>query len=270
MKLNGRKIFLITVLAICVIAINLAVYFQITQKPKDKGEDDAVNIDTIMLTENFNNIFDNQLNLQNNEINVNKVDFNKEVVYTSYANNKAEGNTSEFNVNIPCLNIQNEVAQTINNEINSIFYQKAEDILRSGEQNTNYNVNYKAYINDNILSLIIKATLKEGNNPQRVIIKTYNYNLSSNSNLGIREILEYRKISTGYAQSKIKEAIQLASEEATRYKELGYNMYLRNVNNEMYLLENTSVYFIGEGKAVYILYPYGNSNYTSELDIVVI
>ena len=60
MKLNGRKIFLITVLAICVIAINLAVYFQITQKPKDKGEDDAVNIDTIMLTENFNNIFDNQ------------------------------------------------------------------------------------------------------------------------------------------------------------------------------------------------------------------
>ena len=38
----------------------------------------------------------------------------------------------------------------------------------------------------------------------------------------------------------------------------------------MYKLNNTNVYFIGEDKALYIIYPYGNTNYTSELDLLVL
>ena len=71
-------------------------------------------------------------------------------------------------------------------------------------------------------------------------------------------------------QSKIIETIKLASNNANIYKELGYNKYLRNVNDSMYKIENTKVYFLGENKALYIIYPYGNSNYTSELDLLVI
>ena len=41
------------------------------------------------------------------------------------------------------------------------------------------------------------------------------------------------------------------------------------VNNCFKQLENTKVYFLGEGKALYVLYPYGNSNYTTELDLVI-
>lgn len=269
MNFNARKIFIISVLAICIIAINLAVYFQITNKPK-KEEKDEIIIDTALLTENFNNIFDNKIDYQNNNNIIEKEDIQKELIYTSYANQDILENSYDFNINIPYLNINSDTAKKINQEINSLFYEKAINILADTSQKTIYNVKYKSYVNDNILSLIISATLKEGNNAQRVIIKTYNYNLSSDSELGIKEILQYRNVSETYAQNKINETIKNASENVNKYIELGYNKYLRNINDSIYKLENATVYFIGENKALYIIYPYGNSHYTSEIDLLVI
>ena len=52
--------------------------------------------------------------------------------------------------------------------------------------------------------------------------------------------------------------------------ELGYSKYIRNINDDIYKVENTSTFFIGENKALYIIYPYGNSNYTTEFDLLVI
>jgi len=269
MNLNTRKIFIIIVLVISVIAISLVVYFQITQKPIEDGNEEKVIIDASMLTENFNNIFDNQINYQNNDINIQKEDYTKELVYTSYINQEKVDETYELNVNIPYININTEVIKSINDEINSLFYNTAISILGETNNNTIYDVKYKAYINDNILSLVIRSTLKEGENDQRVIIKTYNYNLSSDSELSINEVLQYRKISKEYAQNKIKETIKIASENRNIYNELRYSKYLRNINDNMYKLENTIVYFIGENKAIYIIYPYGNLNYTSEIDLLV-
>ena len=122
---------------------------------------------------------------------------------------------------------------------------------------------YKAYVNDNILSLIIRGTLKEGKgDKQRTIMKTYNYNLSSDSKLSINEMLQYRKISVEYAQNRVNETIKVSNKIE--------NKYVRNINNNMYKLENTIVYFLGENKAIYIIYPYGNLSYTSETDLLVI
>ena len=270
MKFNARKIFVISVLAICVIAINLAVYFQITKKTAEEEQEEKIIIDTAMLTENFNNIFDNQINYQDNNVTSGKIDNTKELIYTIYANGEKSENSYDLNINIPYLNQNSESAQRINEEINNLFYKKVESILSKTDKYTIYNVKYKAYVNDNILSLVISSTLKEGNNPQREIMKTYNYNLSSNNELDIEQILEYRKVSSEYVQSKINEIIKFASENANKYKELGYNKYLRNVNDDMYKVENTSVYFLGENKALYIIYPYGNLNYTSEIDLLVI
>lgn len=269
MKFDIRKIFVISVLAICIIAINLAVYFQITEKPNTVEEETAI-IDTALLTENFNNIFDNQISYQNNQINIRKEDNLKELIYTSYSNQDVLSNSYELDVNIPYININSDIIRKINQEINSLFYEKVVNILANKKQYTVYTVKYKAYINDNILSLIISATLREGNNPQRVIIKTYNYNLSSDSELIINDILQYRNISKDYAQRKINETIKTASDNANEYIKLGYKKYLRNVNDSIYKLENTTAYFLGENKALYIIYPYGNLNYTSEMDLVII
>lgn len=269
MKFSLRKLFIISILALCVIAINLAVFFKITET-SDKDEREELRIDTVILTENFSKIFDNQIKYQNNNINVIRKDSAKELVYTSYNKKEEVNNKFMLNVNIPNFNINNKNAEKINDEINSLFYNKAIDILTKTENYVVYSVQYKGYVNDNVLSLVIRATLKEGENPQREIIKTYNYNLISNSNLNLSEVLQYRQISKENVQKKIYETIKVASENAKAYNEQGYNKFLRNINDSMYKMENTTVFFMGEGKALYILYPYGNSNYTSEIDLIVI
>lgn len=268
MRFNVRKIFIISVSVICIIAINLAVYFQITQKPSSNEIKDNTSIDSAMLIENFDQLFDNQINYQNYQVNVAKIDHSKELVYTNYETNQEIANG--INVNIPHVNINSPTAERINSQIDKLFYQKAIELLGNNNKQTIYHVKYKAYVNDNILSLIITATLKEGENAQRVIIKTYNYNLSSHSELNIKEILQYRNLANSTVQEKINETIKTASEDAQKYQELGYHKYLRNVNDSIYQLENTNVYFLGENKALYIIYPYGNSNYTSEIDLLVI
>lgn len=268
MKIDSRKIFIISVLAVCVIAINLAVYFAITQKPeKDANE---VIIDTQSLTENFYNIFDNSINIQRNEVNISKENNEKDIVYTNYTNKENLEKKYKLDINIPYLNINNETAKSINQEINSLFYKKAQNIISNSNVYTVYSVNYKAYVNDNILSLVINASLKEGEKAQRIIIKTYNYNISSNNILDIKNILQYRKITEEYAQVNINDTIEKANIEAKKYQQLGYNKLIRNTNDNMYKLNNTKVFFVGENKAIYIIYPYGNSSYTSELDLLVI
>lgn len=270
MKINSRKIFEISIIAICVISINLAVFFQITEKAPKNEETEDIIIDTVALTENFNNIFDNGINYQNNNINIQKIDNTKDLVFTNYMNQNKKENVYDINVNIPKININNEEANKINTEINNLFYNKVSSVLTGTNVYTIYGVKYKAYVNDNILSLVISATLKEGENAQREIIKTYNYNLTTKQQLNINNLLEYRKLSTTEVQKKIIKTIEVASENAKVYSELGYSKYERNPKDNMYKLENTNVYFIGENKAIYIIYPYGNLNYTSELDLLVI
>lgn len=267
---NIRKIFIISILAICVIAINLTVYFQIKTKSNNTEKKEVVEIDRIALTENFTKIFNNTINYQEHTVNANKKEGLKEIIYTSYTNQDEVENKYKLNINIPYLNINSSTADKINTEINDLFYSKLSKILADSNQYTIYTVKYKAYINDNILSLIISATLKEGSNAQREIVKTYNYNLSSNEKLNINEIIEYRNLTNNYVQSEITKTIKKAIENTNIYNDLGYSKYVRDIKDDIYKLENTNVYFIGENKALYIIYPYGNYNYTSELDLLVI
>lgn len=270
-NINQRKLLIISVLAICVISINLAVFFKLTEKAPKNEKIEEVVVDTATLTENFNNIFDNKINYQNKDVNRFKKDSNKELVYTNYINQQKLADRYEMNVNVPTINIESDEAQKINNEINNLFYKKVKDIINNDNNiEVVYSVNYKAYVNDNILSLVIKANLKENQNPQRTIIRTYNYNLSSGEQINIFKVLEYRNLTEEKIQNKIIDTIEVASQNANKYNELGYKKYLRNPKDDMYKLENSKVYFIGENKAIYILYPYGNANYTSEVDLLVI
>ena len=49
--------------------------------------------------------------------------------------------------------------------------------MRQTEQNIIYNVTYQAFVNKDVLSVVVKASLKEGNKPEKVSIKTYNYSI---------------------------------------------------------------------------------------------
>ena len=83
-------------------------------------------------------------------------------------------------------------------------------------------------------------------------------------------MLELKGITKKEANQKIKEEIKLVQQKVENFKKLGYNIYERDYTNDMYSVNNVTEYFMGENNALYIIYAYGNQNYTSEMDIVVI
>lgn len=269
--MNWRKIFVISIIVICIVCINLAVYLKIIEKDTTKEQQEII-IDTVALTENFENIFDNTIDTQNNNIqSAKKQDTSKDLVYSTYTKKEKQEKKYDIDINIPYINIEHENIKVINQEIEELFYKKVANIIgKTDNIETIYNVKYKAYVNDNILSLVISSNLKESSNSQRLIIKTYNYNISSNEILNMDQILNYRGLNTKNVQTQINKVIQEAAKTSEAYQKLGYQKYLRNLNDEMYKVENTKVFFLGEGKSIYILYPYGNSNYTTEMNLVVI
>ena len=147
---------------------------------------------------------------------------------------------------------------------------KAKSTLNSKNANVIYTVNYSAYITNNILSLVIRSTLKEGNNAQRDIIQTYNYDLSNQKELTIDEILERKNITKQEVNSIIREEIKEVQQNVEELSQLGYNVYPRDYTSDIYSINNVTEYFIGEDDALYIIFAYGNQNMTSEMDIVII
>ena len=99
-------------------------------------------------------------------------------------------------------------------------------------------VSYTAYINNDILSVAIMASIKEGDNAQRLLVQAYNYNLKTDS------------------------------DEARSVQSTGYNIYERDLSNSMYDVKNVTNFIQGPSGELYIIYAYGNVAFTSEMDII--
>lgn len=267
-----RHIIYIVVIIICIVAIGIAVYMQFFRDEKlgvilgitnNEEEDNSEK-------ENFLNIFDNTLTIvANYDGNVNKILKDEDIIIN---NNNTQEHTESYtlDIRIPYFNINSNVARELNNEIRDTFDAKSQSIINSNdENNVIYNVKYKAYEYNNILSLVVLSELKEGNNNQRIIIQTYNYNLKENKIVAIDEILEQKQIDSSYANDKIKDEIDKSQEQNIKLSDLGYNTNIRDSDADMYKIENAKEFFIGDNGKLYIVYAYGNSEYTSEMDIVI-
>ena len=266
---KSRKILFISLLVICIIAINIGVYLQFFRgTKKDHKEEYELKVEQAI--KEFDTIFRNEFNNQNNNVsNTIKIYGSKQLVYISNKKEEAKQGEYTINVNIPTININSKIVEEYNKKIESIFVTKLDSILSQKQSNTIYTVEYQAFLNTNILSLIIKASLKEENYPQRVIVQTYNYNISTNREVSLQELIQVK----GLTQNKVSESIKTRIEEENIQAEqlqnlIGQSIYTRDINSDIYKLENTNTYFLGEDNILYILYPYGNANYTSELDIV--
>ncbi len=225
------------------------------------------------MAENFDKLFQNKLDYQGSNVNtlgVTKKDASKDIVYTAVSTKRVSDNRYDIDLNIPLINMLNNTSvESFNKKIQSLFVDKANDIIQNATQNTIYNIDYMAYINTNILSLVIRSTLKEGNNPQRVIIQTYNYNLSTNEEMVLEQILEIKGLSTQNVENLIASQIKVANEEADKLKRLGYNVYTRDLASSIYKIDNTDNYILGPDNKLYVIYPYGNANNTDEMDVIV-
>lgn len=275
LEMNPRNICFIVIIAICIIALLYGVYYEVFVKPfKDIVPEEPV---TPPADVEFDKLFDNKVNLQEFDSyanSISKIEPTKDIVYTSYTLNEIYEDKYDIQASIPLININDEAAVAIDREIISTFYGKITNILDKAKEEVSekaiYTVSYTSYLNENILSLLIKATLKEGSNSQRVIIKAYTYNISTNKRVPLSELLEIRTLNKDDVQSEIRKTIENSINYTNSLTDLGYGPYKRNINNEIYKVDNSNNYFFGPNSSIYIIYAYGNSEFTSEKDIVYI
>ena len=276
--MKNQKLIFILVGAFCVLALIAGIYAQFfvgsSNNNNIQNPDNSINNEIKPKTQEeiksqLNSLFTNEI-ISNDydETNLQKRDASKGIVYSAYDIQKQEGNY-ELDVHLPVININDSVATDFNKMTQSIFANKASEILNNKyTEKVIYSVDYISYVNDNILSLVIKSTLKQGNNPQRVIVLAYNYTLETGEKVQLVDVLAKRNIIQSDCQNKIHEIVTKAQEEAQVLVQSGYTVYNRNQSDSMYQISNISTFFLGKNEELYIIFAYGNQNFTSEMDVV--
>ena len=262
---NKILILIASVILICSIAIAFGIYAQITNKGivAEKKQENEINYEE--LENNFKEIFTNSINKQQNaNLNYNYDD----ILYCAY-DIEEESPQYSINAKLPLFKLDSAVILNANKEIFDTFGRKIVDIINKSLTYTTYNLDYAAYVNENIISLVIRCNYKDGTNPQRNIIQTYNYDIENNKMLSIQDIFSYKNLDSETVQKKVNEKIKQVNNEMKNINEQGYNVYLRNEEDDMYKIENTANYFLGENNYLYLVYAYGNNNYTSAMDLVI-
>lgn len=250
--IKNKKTLLIIIIVAIIIIISVIVSI-ILLRNKDKTEIiEEQSIDEGKMERQFDTMFNN-----------------KENDYVKTRFNIMDEDPGKFliNAHIPEVTLENEYAKQINNEIQEIFINKLIEILEQSETYTIYNLDYCTEVNNDILSLAVKCVLKDGANPQRTIIKTYNYNLEKGKLIEITDLVPEEKKEE--IQSKINKRIEKEIKKEETIIEQGYNVYRRNSESEVYKLENSTEFYMTEGNIIYIIYCYGNNNYTNEMDLII-
>lgn len=279
-KLTGKNaiIFFIVIFLCCVIAICLGIYSQYFYKysatdplmlgihigSKKSAQEYAE------LKAEFDTLFTNKLNIYGNQkIDVNKITNGKSVVYTNYTIENEDENYYYVKIDVPTININNDVAKKINEEIKTNYYDEANNIMRTAKSYTIYKVSYVAYINEGALSIAIKETLKSGNKAETVKIKTYNYSIPDEKELSLNDLIELKGVTVKEVQENIDNTIEDAYNNALAIEQEYGSTYKRDLKNSIYKVNNTKTYFLTNDGYVYIVYAYGEYANTNEIDIVI-
>ena len=278
-KITGKRkvAFFLVLLLICILALSIGIYTQFFYKytatdPFLIGINlgaEKTKEEYAMLEANFNALFTNELKVNSEELDVNKIQGNNDIVYTGYNLKNEDETYYSIDVKVPVININTEIAKEINSEIKKEFHDKASTYMRQTEQNVVYSTDYAAYINEQILSIVIKASVKEEENPEKIIIKTYNYNILEDKKVSFDDMIKYKGTDGKIVQEKIKDEIKTAHDNAIIIAEQFGNMYNRDLNSEIYKVENTENYFLTQDGYVYVVYSYGNNEYTNVVDVII-
>lgn len=257
MFIDKRKITVIVTTAVFVLAIVLVI-ISLTVDKKDKNPE----------VEN-NNVATAEQNIDTEKLELEfKQDFsNPENEYIKLRQKFEASKPGKYDVTayIPEIAVKGNKATSLNKEI----FKLAQDIINKtgySNQYAKYFMEYESFVNGNILSIVIRFTIKEGSNPLRIVVKTYNYNMTGDRLIKISEVLNSeQKIAV---QTKIANKIKSSNEMAQKIIEQGYNAHIRDTGDEMYRIENATEFFIGKDNILYVVYAYGNNSHTDEMDLI--
>lgn len=283
--LHGPKkyIFFAVLTLVCIVALCLGIYTQFFYKYSDTdplmlginigSKKTAEEID--VLKAEFNNLFTNSIIINSENVRVDRIETSKELVYSAYNLVNEDENYYSVNAQIPMFNINTELAKSINSEIKNEFYDKANSIMRRTDGNTIYTVSYAAFVNQDILSVVIKSSLKEQDKSEKVTINTYCYSipeeklLSINDVLESSDLLEVKELTMQDVQNIINEDVEKAYNNAKIIAADYGNLYERDLESDIYNIEDTTSFFLTQDGYIYIVYAYGNNDYTNEMDIII-
>ena len=272
-----KTTFFAIIAAICVIALIVGIYSQFFYKNSDVDPFMlGINIGSKKTSEeyaelktNFLNLFTNELYINSESIRVDKIETSQSVVYSGYLIENEDEAYYSVDLTLPILNIDNETAKEINADIKSEFYDTATKIMRSSSSYNIYQVSYVAYVNENIVSIVIKENSKSGNEAETTKIKTYTYDISSNEEVSLSKLIELKETTEEEVQDDIDSSIQTAYENAMAIASEYGSTVTRDPEDEMYKIENSEDYFLTDDGYVYIIYDYGEDTNTNEMDIII-
>lgn len=258
-------IMIISIILICSIAIAFGVYAQITNRSEIKqGNEDKY----IALKGKFKESFTNTVNIETNpKENINY----EEIIYCKHdVVDKKEGKYDVI-AKIPAFKGESETIKEINKQINKTFTKEIAAFAKEDVYGVTYSLDYVAYVNNNIISLVIRGKYKEGSKPQKIIVQTYNYDIEKDKLLNIEDIIKYKNLDKKDMQDRIQEEIKKENIQNKSTAEQGFNIFIRDESSKIYQVENTPNFFLGEDNYLYLVYAYGNEEqtYTSQIDLVI-
>ena len=279
-SLQGTKkyMFFIGLILICIVALCLGIYAQFFYKYSATdafmiginigSQKNAEEIAT--LKSNFNNLFNNKIVGDNENLSIERIKTeNTSLVFTNYNLVNQDENYYSVSAQIPILNINTDKAKEINAEIRTEFYDTANSIMRRTEGNTIYTVTYAAFVNKDIVSIVIKAYLKEEGKAEKVSVKTYNYSMSEERLLPLTDLIKLKETTPEQVQETINNDIKTAYNNAQIIAAEFGNLYERDLSSDIYKVENATTFFLTQDGYVYVVYAYGNNDYTNEMDIII-
>ena len=275
-----RYILYAVIIAICVMSVFIGVYSLIFREYRDSnvtvGDNNTTGDNNVAknqedIKNEFENLFTNKFSKSNfDDSSIQKLDNTKELVYDGLQYSDAKENLYEINVNIPFININSDVANEFNSQTQKIFVNEADKLVKQTTSSvyTVFNVNYVAFINNNILSVGILGSIKEGNNPQRMLMQTYNYDKTTRKKVTINDILNNRGMDSTVVNKQIYSIVSAAQANSDAMESSGYTVYKRDLKSDIYNVTNVQTFMQGPNGELYIIYAYGNTKNTSEMDII--
>lgn len=264
--LKNKKIFLIILISlILVVAIIFGILLIVINK---NSSESLVEERTLEEIEALNE-GDLENNFRKKFYNIQYTEDKNEIVSKGYVYEEKKDNQYSVNLNIPQINKETETVAKINKEIIDEYGNKLLDLMNGENDYTIYNVDFITYQYKDIVSIIIKTSLKEGKLAQRVAIQIYNYDIENDKIITLNDVLKENNINKNELQTKIINTIREKNANTKTLAEQGYNIYVRDIRSDEYLIENIKTFFIDEQGNVYLVFPYGNNNYTETMDVII-
>ena len=275
-----RYILYGVIVAICIISIFIGVYaleFKISGQKNIAGSnainenETAEEVNSEMKVVNdFKALFNNSFSSSNYDSSkIKKMYDDKDIVYNA-ASLKEKKDEYDIDVNIPLININSDLINKYNDNTQKVFADQV-NLAMKNEDSTEpivCSISYTAYINNNILSVAIMENYKSGKLPQRLIVQTYNYNLDTGEEVTINDVMASRGVDSTSVNKKINSTIKTLAEDDNTIADSGYNVYKRDISSDIYDVKNVKIFMQGPNGELYIIFPYGNTANTSEIDVI--